>query len=289
MAKIRSIHPDTCESRTLASLSAHAERTFWRLLPHTDDYGRGKFDPIVLRNKLYMASPDVDVAQVEYDLRELCAAGLLTVYRNGGRDYYHVTSWDEYQKPKHKSETKIPDPDGEGSTPIDPDPDPIDPQPSPDLPHGGLVEGEGESSLSDPSPAGAGVGGQAAESGADDAADDGAPTAEDTFEEFWKVYPARNGEKRGKANALIEWRKLTLDQRRRAYVGAKNLAATDTLPKDAERFLRRAKGGKGDFPFDDYQQSPKGSRPPRDPNACPDCGYTPDKHDDQLCAVVKAG
>ena len=29
-------------------------------------------------------------------------------------------------------------------------------------------------------------------------------------------------------------------------------------------------------------------RPP-DPNACPDCGYTPDKHDDQLCAVVKAG
>lgn len=78
------------------------------------------------------------------------------------------------------------------------------------------------------------------------------PTAEQ-FEEFWKVYPPRRGKKVGKANALIEWRKLTVDQRRRAYLGAKNLAASDELPKDAERFLRKAKGGKGDFPFDDWQ------------------------------------
>lgn len=79
--------------------------------------------------------------------------------------------------------------------------------------------------------------------------------AVETFEKFWQVYPARNGKKIGKSNALIEWRKLTLDERRRAYRGAKNLAASDTLPKDAERFLRRAKGGRGDFPFDDWQDA----------------------------------
>jgi hypothetical protein len=76
------------------------------------------------------------------------------------------------------------------------------------------------------------------------------------FEAFWSVYPARNGRKVGKGNALIEWRKLTLDQRRRAFVGARHLAASDALPKDPERFLRRAKGGKGDYPFDDWQTPP---------------------------------
>ncbi|MFN2346098.1 MAG: hypothetical protein ABR616_10330 [Dermatophilaceae bacterium] len=73
------------------------------------------------------------------------------------------------------------------------------------------------------------------------------------FDAFWQVYPRRNGKRVGKANALIEWRKLTVEQRRRAYVGARNLAMSDTLPKDPERFLRRAKGGKGDYPFDDWQ------------------------------------
>lgn len=78
--------------------------------------------------------------------------------------------------------------------------------------------------------------------------------AADTFEHFWSIYPARNGKKRGRGNALIEWRKLSIEQRRRAYVGARNLAASDEMPKDAERFLRRSKGGKGDFPFDDWQE-----------------------------------
>jgi hypothetical protein len=77
--------------------------------------------------------------------------------------------------------------------------------------------------------------------------------AEETFEQFWTIYPERDGRKRGKANALLEWRKLTVEQRRRAYVGARNLAASDDVPKDPERFLRRPKGGKGDYPFDDYQ------------------------------------
>lgn len=102
--------------------------------------------------------------------------------------------------------------------------------------------------------------GQAGKSGAVDAADDGAPDpVEESFEEFWKAYPARNGRKVGKKNALIEWRKLTGEQRRRALVGAKNLAASDTFPKDAERFLRRAKGGRGDWPFDDWQTAPSPS------------------------------
>ena len=83
--------------------------------------------------------------------------------------------------------------------------------------------------------------------------DDGPDPVAESFEEFWRAYPKRNGKKVGKANALIEWRKLSVDERRRAWIGARNLAASDQMPKDPERFLRRAKGGRGDFPFDDWQ------------------------------------
>lgn len=99
----------------------------------------------------------------------------------------------------------------------------------------------------------------------------------DTFEQFWAVYPKRSGRKVGKANALVKWRKLTLEQRRRAYIGARNLAASDQLPKDAERFLRRGTGG--EFPFDDWQQPAEPGRrlaavkgPPRPPDD-PDVDY----------------
>jgi hypothetical protein len=93
--------------------------------------------------------------------------------------------------------------------------------------------------------------------GESDAAD---PSADDAseFEAFWGQYPARGGKKLGKAAALVEWHKLTAEQRGRALVGARNLAASDQLPKDAERFLRRGKGGA--FPFDDWQEPAKPDR-----------------------------
>ena len=96
-----------------------------------------------------------------------------------------------------------------------------------------------------------------------------ADQAQEQFEQFWAIYPARNGKKRGKGNALIEWRKLTVEQRRRAFIGARNLAAShDDMPKDAERFLRRSKGGKGDWPFDDYQTPSEPTR--QGPTPLPD-------------------
>jgi len=101
--------------------------------------------------------------------------------------------------------------------------------------------------------------------------EDGESDADDPFpfEDFWSIYPARNGKRLGKANAEIEWRKLSYAERQRAMTGAEHLAASDQLPKDAERFLRRAKGGKGGFPFDDWQEPAEGQRsstftPPRD-------------------------
>lgn len=62
------------------------------------------------------------------------------------------------------------------------------------------------------------------------------------WENFWGVYPPRNGRKVGKDKALERWVKLALEDRRAAYSGAANLArdvdAGLTLPPDAWRWLR---------------------------------------------------
>lgn len=119
-------------------------------------------------------------------------------------------------------------------------------------------------------------------------ADDQPDQALESFEQFWSVYPPRQGKKLGRGNALIEWRKLTVEQRRRAYRGAKHLAASDTLPKDAERFLRRAKGGRGDFPFDDWQEPPPAATGGTVHNElCPKCEQVLANHDDETCLAVQ--
>lgn len=107
--------------------------------------------------------------------------------------------------------------------------------------------------------------------------------AEQFEEHFWPTYPPRNGRKVEKGKALTQWRKLTLEERRRALIGARNLAASDTLPKDAHRFLR--KDTAGEFPFDDWQTSvtrlQQANKPAPPPRPCPQCGdqYVPDNFD----------
>ena len=109
---------------------------------------------------------------------------------------------------------------------------------------------------------------EADETDADDPADDDASPddAQQTFEQhFWPIYPDTNGRKPEKGKALTQWRKLTVEQRRRAVIGARNLAASDTVPKYAHRFLR--KDTAGEFPFDDWQT---GSTPTSNGKSPPD-------------------
>ena len=135
-----------------------------------------------------------------------------------------------------------------------------------------------EKDLTLPSP----DGDAAAETGADDAVGSNAPTDDDRFEEhFWPVYPPMpNGKKPEKGKALQQWRKLTIEQQRRAVLGARNLARADTIPKHAHRFLRRDTAG--EFPFDDWQTAPTvNGAPPAPERPCPLCGepYVPASFD----------
>lgn len=110
MARIRSVHPDICESIPLADISASAERTFVRLWTACDDEGRAKADPRILKAKLYPVHSRMSITAVDRDLAELETAGLIVRYCPNGTPLLQVCSWDEYQHPNRPTPSKFPAP-----------------------------------------------------------------------------------------------------------------------------------------------------------------------------------
>lgn len=224
MPKIRSIHPDACESEKLLALSDGAERTLWRLTTHSDDDGRGVDHPKLLANKLYPLDDTKTGDVLDDHLDELVKVGMLVRYQVDGKRYYEVHDFTDWQKPKYKADSKLPAPeDGTTFPPSSPDVDPIGPPSSPDVPHGvGGVTGEGD-----------GDGEQTPSSTAVDT---------DGFEQFWEIWPRRNGKKLAKDKAHRAWARMTLPDRRDAYRGARNYADASARglagAKDAFRWLQ---------------------------------------------------
>lgn len=59
------------------------------------------------------------------------------------------------------------------------------------------------------------------------------------FDIFWSLYPTRRGKKIGKAEAEIAFSILSPADQEAVLVAVKNYAASDTLPKDPVRFIRK--------------------------------------------------
>jgi len=74
----------------------------------------------------------------------------------------------------------------------------------------------------------------------------------DDFEAWWRSYPSRPGCPKGnKAEASKAWNALSSEQRAKLPRATANLIASDTIPKDAERFLRPPRGASdGEPPFE---------------------------------------
>jgi hypothetical protein len=110
MARIRSVHPDLHRDKTLATVSASAERTFVRLWCHLDDEGRGEDDLDLLKADLYPRHRHIDATAIDRDLDELTQVGLVIRYRVRGERYLACKpeTWARYQKPQKKQESKLP-------------------------------------------------------------------------------------------------------------------------------------------------------------------------------------
>lgn len=112
MSRIRSLHPEICESESLAKVSAGAERTLVRLWTHCDDEGRCKGNPTLLRSRLYPMHEKVTAEMVAKDLKELATNELIVLYGVDDVEYLAVPTkaWRKWQKPQHPQKSKLPAP-----------------------------------------------------------------------------------------------------------------------------------------------------------------------------------
>lgn len=112
MARIRSISPEACESRTLAQLDDFEERCWWRLLPHMDDYGRAKDDALLLCSKAFAVMRGVTEEQVESALQHFAELRLVVRFEARGQRWLQVRSWPRHQSPTNPGKARTPEPPG---------------------------------------------------------------------------------------------------------------------------------------------------------------------------------
>ena len=72
------------------------------------------------------------------------------------------------------------------------------------------------------------------------------PAVDREFQEFWDLFPDRNGKKLEKGQALSKFSRLTTANRQLVLVAVKNYAASELIQKgigikDAHRWLRNGK------------------------------------------------
>lgn len=118
MPRIRSIHPSACTSEKLAQASAEAERCYWRLQTHCDDFGKAEDHVRLIWAALFPLHETVGPDDVNRWLDDLDALGLILRYEVDGKRYLCVAGWSEKQSPRHPTPSKLPDPPpGYGETP----------------------------------------------------------------------------------------------------------------------------------------------------------------------------
>jgi hypothetical protein len=90
-------------SRSLDSISAEAERLFWRLITVADDFGRFKAEPrLVLAACFPRRVESWPVSIVARWLGELAAAKEIVAYRVETELYAYFTNWLKHQTPRAK-------------------------------------------------------------------------------------------------------------------------------------------------------------------------------------------
>lgn len=111
----RDIKESCRTSRTLAKVSAHAERLFWRLTTFADDFGRMPADADVVRAACFAVMLDtVRQPQVSAWLDELGAVDLIRFYEgDDGKRYAFFPTWSKHQRTRAKH-SKYPVPTSAG-------------------------------------------------------------------------------------------------------------------------------------------------------------------------------
>ncbi len=121
----RAIQDDVAYSGSLAALSAEAERLYWRMLAHSDPWGRIEGSAYKLKAKCLPLVENVTSEAVNSWLDELVAVNRVYVYEHNGKFFAQLVDFDEKQPLdwiRKRGASRYPDPgeipakakDGEG-------------------------------------------------------------------------------------------------------------------------------------------------------------------------------
>ena len=101
MPRTRLINPEFFLHEGLGQASPHARLLFIALWTQADREGRLRWLPLKIHGETFPHEPDLSVEGLATELRE---AGVLLIYRSGGRDFGYMPGFTRWQKP-HRNET----------------------------------------------------------------------------------------------------------------------------------------------------------------------------------------
>jgi hypothetical protein len=104
--KIRSVRPEFFSDSTIARLSPWARLLYVGLWCYVDDEGRGQYLPKAIEGAIFPFD-DVDIKALLTELEEY---GRIVRYAADGEEYFHIPTFETYQKPNRKYESRLPAP-----------------------------------------------------------------------------------------------------------------------------------------------------------------------------------
>ncbi len=105
----RIIKESICTSKNLNTLSAEAERLFYRLMVKCDDFGRYFADADIIKGNCFPRKPEIKAKDIEKWLKELVKAELIIIYRIKDESYLQYVTFGEHQT-RRANRSKYPDP-----------------------------------------------------------------------------------------------------------------------------------------------------------------------------------
>ena len=123
MSRQRFIYPEIWRSEQFLSLSIEARLLFIGIFSTSDDYGRHKASALSLKAEVFPADACTS-EQITAWRSEIAERGMIRLYvDDGGSEILDIPSWAKFQKPRHVSDSRMPEYPGAGeltTAPADP-------------------------------------------------------------------------------------------------------------------------------------------------------------------------
>ncbi len=104
------ISPEIWESQSFGNLSTLSKLIFVGLISLADDEGKGILSPQFVKSKLLPYDEKTRITDIQQSINEICTEMSIIAYEVGGKQYYKLTKWNEWQYIQKPTPSKIPNP-----------------------------------------------------------------------------------------------------------------------------------------------------------------------------------